>query len=173
MDCPLDCEYLRDAREHDRRPEVDAKTMPHPDVELTDKFMEEQQPLAIVAGRLLLVAAMETPGTVDFDMRETLAALTQTYRTAESGLIYQSRPANSIAAAVADRFQQEIGQFRESIAQQNGSHTVRDKDLLGVLIFWQRMEWQHNNGRRKGRSFIESLFALMPVSEQDGSSPIA
>jgi hypothetical protein len=153
-------------------PEVDPKSMPHPDVELTDKFMEEQQPLAIVVGRLLLVAAMETPGTVDFDLRDTLGSLTQTYRTAESGLIYESRPANAIAAAVADRFQQEIGQFRENIAQQSGSHSVRDKDLLGVLIFWQRMEWQHSNGRRKGRSFIESLFALMPPPDQNGNQPL-
>lgn len=153
-------------------PEVDPKSMPHPDVELTDKFMEEQQPLAIVVGRLLLVAAMETPGTVDFDLRDTLGSLTQTYRTAESGLIYESRPANAIAASVADRFQQEITRFRENIAQQSGSHTVRDKDLLGVLIFWQRMEWQHSNGRRKGRSFIESLFALMPPPDQDGNQPL-
>lgn len=155
-------------------PEIDPKSMPHPDVELTDKFMEEQQPLAVVTGRLLLVAALETPGTVDFDLRETLASLTQTYRTAESGLIYESRPANMIAAAVAERFQREIGEFRESIAQLSGSHTVRDKDLLGVLIFWQRMEWQHSNGRRKGRSFIESLFALMPESEpeQDSNPPL-
>ncbi|HEY3443509.1 MAG TPA: hypothetical protein VGK29_22310 [Paludibaculum sp.] len=173
IDCPFDCEYLRDARDHDRMPDVDPKSMPHPDVELTDKFMEEQQPLAIVAGRLLLVAALETPGTVDFDLRKTLASLTQTYRTAESGLIYESRPANAIAAAVADRFQQEIGLFRENIAQQSGSHTVRDKDLLGVLIFWQRMEWQHSNGRRKGRQFIESLFALMPPTDQDGIEPPA
>ena len=153
-------------------PEVDAKSMPHPDVELTDKFMEEQQPLAIVVGRLLLVAAIETPGTVDFDLRETLASLTQTYRTAESGLIYESRSANAIAAAVATRFQQEIGQFRENIAQQSGSHSVRDKDLLGVLIFWQRMEWQHSNGRRKGRRFIESLFALMPPPDEQGNQPL-
>lgn len=154
-------------------PEVDPKSMPNADVELTEKFIEAQQPLAIVAGRLLLVAALETPGTVDFDLRETLASLTQTYRSADSGLIYESRPANSIAAAVADRFQQEIGQFREQIAEASGVHSVRDKDLLGVLIYWQRMEWQYSNGRRKGRSFIESLFALMPHPEQDGNQPLA
>ena len=172
IDCPFDCEYLREARNHERMPDVDPKSIPNADVEVTEKFMEAQQPLAIVAGRLLLVAALETPGTVDFDLRETLASLTQTYRTADSGLIYESRPANSIAAAVADRFQQEIGQFREQIAQQSGVHSVRDKDLLGVLIYWQRMEWHHSNGRRKGRAFIESLFALMPAPEQDGNQPL-
>jgi len=141
---------------------VDPKTLPHPEIELTDAFLKAQQPLAIVAGRLLLVAALETPGAVDLDMRDALDALTRTYKTADSGLVYESRPANGIAAAVADRFQREVQQFREHMAQQSGAHTVRDKDLLGVLVFWQRMEWQRNNGRRKGRAFVESLFSLLP-----------
>ncbi len=162
IDCPLDCEFLRDAREHEKSPEVDPKTFPNPEIEITDEFLQAQQPLAIVTGRLLLVAAMETPGTVDLDMRDALDGLTRTYKTAESGLVYETRPANGIAAAVADRFQQEVAQFREQVAQQTGTHSVRDKDLLGVLVFWQRMEWQHNNGRRKGRAFIESLFSLLP-----------
>lgn len=167
IDCPLECEYLRDAREHEKVPPVDPKLLPNPDIELTDAFLEQQQPLTIVTGRLLLVAAMETPGTVDLDMRDALDALTRTYRTADTGLVYESRPANGIAAAVADRFQQEIRQFREHVAQNTGSHAVRDKDLLGVLVFWQRMEWQYSNGRRKGRAFIESLFSLLPPPQQE------
>lgn len=167
VDCPLECEYLRDAREHEKLPVVDAKTLPNPDIELTDQFLQQQQPLAIVTGRLLLVAAMETPGTVDLDMRDALDALTRTYRTADTGLVYESRPANGIAAAVVDRFQQEVRQFREQVAQNTGAHSVRDKDLLGVLVFWQRMEWQRNNGRRKGRAFIESLFGLLPPQQEE------
>lgn len=167
VDCPLECEFLRDAREHEKLPPVDAKNLPNPDIELTDQFLQQQQPLAIVTGRLLLVAAMETPGAVDLDMRDAFDALTRTYRTADTGLVYESRPTNGIAAAVVDRFQQEVRQFREHVAQSTGAHTVRDKDLLGVLVFWQRMEWQRNNGRRKGRAFIESLFALLPPPQEE------
>jgi len=162
LDCPFECEYLREARRHENPPDPDPKTLPNPDIELSDRFMQEQQPLAIVCGRLLLVSALDTPGAVDFDMRDALDALARSYKTAESGLIYESRPANAIAAQIQARFQQEIATFRERIAQQSGTHSVRDKDLLGVIVFWQRMQWQQNNGRRKGRAFIESLFSLLP-----------
>jgi hypothetical protein len=169
IDCPLDCEFLREARAHEKLPEIDPNLLPNPEVELTDAFLQAQQPLVIVTGRLLLVSAMETPGTVDPDMRDALDALTRTYKTADSGLVYESRPTNGIAAAVAARFQSEIQQFREHIAQQSGAHSVRDKDLLGVLVFWQRTELQHSNGRRKGRAFIERLFSLMPPDVAEDS----
>lgn len=167
IDCPLDCEYLREAREHEKLPAVDPASIPHPEIELSDRFLQQNQPLAIVSGRLLLMAALDTPGAVDLDLRDSLDALVRTYKTADSGLVYESRPANAIAAQVADRFQQEMGQFRERVAQQTGAHSVLDKDVLGVLVFWQRMEMQRNNGRRKGRAFIESLFSLLPPPRPD------
>jgi hypothetical protein len=169
INCPFDCEFLREARRHEKVPEPDPRTLPNQDIELTDRFLGEQQPLAMVIGRLLLVSAIETDGTVDSDVREALDALVRTYRTAESGLVYESRPANLIAAAVQERFQQEVAKFREDLAQRTGAHTVRDKDLLGVLVFWQRMEWRRNNGRRKGRAFIETLFSLLPTQPPESA----
>ena len=41
--------------------------------------------------------------------------------------------------------------------------------LLAVLVFWQRMEWQHHNGRRRSRSFIESLYGVLPPPAEDGN----
>lgn len=166
IDCPFDCDYLREARRHEKLDPIDPKTAPFPEIELSDRFMQQQQELAIVAGRLLLISIMNTPGAVDTDVREALDAIVKTLKTAESGLVYETRPANTIAAAVQDRFQQEITQFREMVAQRTGAHTVTDKELLGVLVFWARMEWQRNNGRRKSRAFIESLFAVMPSPEE-------
>lgn len=162
ISCPLECEFLREARRHEKQRELDARQMPHPEIELSEQVMQQNQPLAIVTGRLLLVAAMEVQGTVDGDMGEALDALVRTLKTADSGLVYETRPTNGIAAAVMSRFQEEMEKFREHIAQQSGSHSVRDKDLLAVLVFWQRMEWQRRNGRRRGRAFIETLYGLLP-----------
>ncbi len=164
--CPLECEFLREARRHERIPEPDPASLPYPEVELSDAYMASQEPLAIVAGRLLLVSAMETEHSVDTDLEEALDALVRTYKTADSGLIYESRPANGIAAAIVERFQQELQKFREHIAEQSGSHTVRDKDVLGVLVFWCRMAWRQRNGRRRGRAFTERLFSLLPEPGQ-------
>ena len=169
ISCPLECEYLREARRHEKQRELDGRQMPHPEIELTDKVMQQNQPLAIVTGRLLLVSALEVQGTVDADMGEALDALVRTLKTADSGLVYETRPSNGIAAAVMARFQDEMAKFREHIAEQSGSHSVRDKDLLAVLVFWQRMEWQHNNGRRRSRSFIESLYGVLPAPAEDGN----
>ncbi|MCL4795797.1 MAG: hypothetical protein KJZ84_14645 [Bryobacteraceae bacterium] len=166
IDCPFDCEFLREARLHEKLPDFDAKAIPHPEIELTESFMNRTQELAIVVGRLLLVAAMNVQGAVDPDMRDMLDASVKTYKSAVNGLIYRTRPDNMIAAAVQDRFEQELAQFRQMAAERQNGITIPDKELLGVLAFWQRMEIQRSNGRRKGRAFIESLFSLMPPPEE-------
>lgn len=162
IDCPLDCPHLREARLHERPPARDPKTLPNAGIEVTDRFLAENEPLVVLAGRVLAVAALQTAGAVDSDLRDALDSLTSTYRTASSGLIYESRPSNRIADSIVERFQKEIADFRERVAQQTGVHSVRDQDLLGTLVFWQRMEWRRNNGRRKGRAFLESLITLLP-----------
>jgi len=165
--CPLDCAYLRDARNHERLPALDPKTLPNPEIELTDRFMDEHQDLAVILGRLLFVAAVQTEGAVDSDMREALAALVTTFRTASSGLIYEARPDNTIAAAVVARFREELDKFRADVQKRSPEHAILDKDLLGVLVFWQRLEYQRSNGRRKGRAFMESLYAVLPPPPED------
>jgi hypothetical protein len=170
IDCPLDCEHLREARKHEKLPEFDASTLPHGEIELTDAFLERHQDLAIITGRILLMGAMDTQGIVDSDMRDALDSLVRTYKTADSGLVYESRTANTYATAIQQRFQSEVQRFREIVAQQSGTHAILDKDLLGILVFWQRMELQRSNGRRKGRAFIESLFSLLPPPGETGES---
>mgnify|MGYP005839659557 CR=1 FL=1 len=162
VDCPLDCPHLREARLHERPAARDPQTLPHRDIEVTESFLAEHEQLVVFAGRLLAVAALQTPGAVDSDVRDALDALARTYRTASSGLIYESRPANRIAEMIVERFQKEMADFRERAAQQTGVHGIRDQDVLGTLVFWQRMEWQRDNGRRKGRAFIDSLIGLLP-----------
>jgi hypothetical protein len=90
-------------------------------------------------------------------MREALEALTRTYRTLESGLYYETRPSNPYAAGTAQLFEQRMRAWREESARTTGMNTVRDVDVLGVLVFLQRLEFQYNNGRRRGRAFIDVL----------------
>jgi hypothetical protein len=172
IDCPFDCEYLREARQHEKVPPLDPEGLPHREVRLSDQFLHEHEELAVVVGRMLLASVLETTGAVDFDVREALDALVRTYKTLESGLVYETRPTNTIAAQVQDRLQKLLKEFRDALAERTGSHGIRDKELLGVLVFWQRMELRNNNGRRKGRAFIESLFPLLPPREEQPAPSI-
>ncbi len=113
----------------------------------------------------LLRAAMELPNVVDADVKDALAALVKTYRTMQSGLIYETRPDNMLAAALCERVQGSVAELRKRLAEQSGMETVRDTELLGVIAFLQRMEIQQNNGRRYGRAFIDFLREQFPQAE--------
>jgi hypothetical protein len=106
---------------------------------------------------------------VDADVEEALAALVQTYRTRQSGLIYHTRPANFIAAAICDNFTQGLEEFLRLRRRQLGMETIRDSDLLGVLVFYQRAAHLHNNGRRWGRAFLHLLATEFPDAADAGA----
>jgi len=81
VDCPLDSEYLREARLHEKPPEVDAAAYPNKDVRLTEEFLRDHEQLLVYTGAKLMEAALETGGAVDDDVREALESLIRTYRT--------------------------------------------------------------------------------------------
>ena len=165
VDCPSDCPYLREARLHERPPDLSALgELPNADIRLNEDFIRAQEPLI-----LWLVAALmrgiESGKAVDSDAREALEALIKTYRTLESGLIYETRPANLYAAGIQEQIKQSIEELRQQLAKDTGMQTLRDADLLGALVFLQRLELQHNNGRRRGRAFFDFLRTYFPVPE--------
>jgi len=44
-------------------------------------------------------------------------------------------------------------------------------DILGLLVFLQRFELDQNNGRRKGRAFLDALRRI--YADEAGSGPPA
>jgi hypothetical protein len=53
--------------------------------------------------------------------------------------------------------QEAAAQFREGEKQETGISRTRDADVLAVLVFLQRLELSRNNGRRRGRAFVDAL----------------
>jgi hypothetical protein len=166
IECPFDCEYLQEARKREKRNDLDEKSIPNKDIRVSEEFLTAQQPLLIATGRMLFAAAVETEGAIDYDVRDALGSLIRTFRTMESGLVYETRPANAMAGAIQAQFQEQLQKLREDVAHRTGLHSVRDKDILSILAFWERMELQVNNGRRRGRAFIDSLISLMAPPEE-------
>lgn len=172
VECPFDCEYLAEARRHEKLPELTPAEIPNGDIRVTEGFLRDHEELLMVSARALFDAAMQIPGAIDFDVREALEALIKTYRTLQSGLVYESRPANPMAAGVQQLFERQVRAYRDAATQRAGMNVIRDADVLGVLVFLQRMEIQHNNGRRRGRAFLDLLRGFLPPSMGVGASQV-
>jgi len=161
IDCPLDCPFLREARVHERSAPLTEKDIPNLDIPLKESFVEEHEH-EVMALSLALARAMEREKAVDFDAREAIDSLVRTYRTLQSGLIYETRPQNPYAAGIQERLVEAIEELRKSIAEEAGMQMLRDTDVLATLIFLQRLEIQHNNGRLRGRAFFDFLRTYFP-----------
>jgi len=158
--CPFECEYLQESRLHDRPAPIDPATVPNQDVRITEKFVDEHEALLAFLGNVVAGAALDTPGAVDYDVREALEALIRTYRTLESGVYYESIPPNPLAANIYRTVQNAVAEYRNREQQELGMSRTRDSDVFGLLVFLQRVELDRNNGRRRGRAFVDSLRAF-------------
>jgi hypothetical protein len=169
VDCPLDCEYLQIAREHEVA-ENDPAGVPNQDFAVPENFLEKNLELLTVLDYAILQGSLPRKA-IDFDVREALDGLVRTYKALGSGLYYESRPSNPISAAIYDGVQQQIAEIRTA-ENERGLHKIRDSDFLTALIFLQRLEYAINNGRRKGRAFLAQLLGAVPQPAERPSSSL-
>jgi hypothetical protein len=165
VSCPLDCPYLVEARRHEKPHELNPDEVPNRDIQVTEEFLREHEPLLVFLGSRLLEASLAASGAVDSDVREALESLIRTYRTLQSGLYYETQPTNLIAAAIHRRMQEAIEGLRKELAEKNAM-PLRDVEILGTLVFLERVELHENNGRPRGRAFIDYLREYFPQVEQ-------
>lgn len=173
IDCPLECPYLRDAHEHERMPPPDPAALPNRDIEVTEDFLRSNEILMAYIAVSLMDAAMENRAATDWDLREALDALTKTYRTLQSGIYYESLPTNVFAAGIAAHVQSKLVDIRKREAEATGATTIRDATILGILVFLQRLEYSHNNGRKRSRAFLDFLRAFYNPLQEPAESEAA
>jgi hypothetical protein len=171
VSCPLDCEYLRESRKHEKIPPIEPDQIPNGDIKLPEDFLEAHGELMTFLGHSIANAALQIPGAVDRDAREALEALVRTYRTLESGVYYESRPTNPLAAGIFGSAQEAANEFRQRERETLGLTKTRDSDVLRSFVFLQRVELNRNNGRPRGRAFLDLLRESYPGAE--GASPAA
>jgi len=172
VDCPHTCEHLQAARLHEQPAPIASTEIPNQDIRVTEDFIRQHEHV-ITWLTVALAGAIEKERAVDFDAREALDALIRTYRTLESGLIYETRPQNPFAAAIQEALRKSIDELRQELARESGMHSLRDAEVLGALVFLQRLELQHNNGRRRGRAFFDFLRAYFPSQLSPATPPAA
>lgn len=168
--CPLDCPYLVEARKRDRPRQISPDEIPNRDIHVDEAFLDRNQTLFVLLAASIAYTGVLDPNIYDADIREALAGLVRSYRTRHSGLIYDSRPGNPLAARIYTGLQETVDNLRQR-AGGNGV-PVRDADVLGVLAFLERLELQHNNGRPKGRAFLHLLTQFLPPQRPEEGSLI-
>jgi hypothetical protein len=146
--------------------------IPNRDIRVSEDFLQKHEQLLTAMGRMLLGAALGTPGVVDSDIRDALQALIRTYRTLQSGLYYESTPENALAGSVYRTLQAGIAEFRREEQERLGLAATRDNDVLTILVFLERLELDRNNGRPRSRAFIDFLRGLYPAEgAESGPAP--
>ncbi len=161
VNCPLDCPYLMEARQHEKPLPASAGQIPNQDVRISEEFLRDHEPLLIFLGAKLLEASLDSAGAVDSDVQEALESLIRTHRTLESGLYYETRPNNLLAAAIHQKIQDAVAELRKELSEK-GSPAIRDAEIMGVLVFLERVGLHQRNGRPRGRAFIDYLRTYFP-----------
>ena len=157
MDCPWNCPYLQEARKHERSAPVNPDEFPNRDIRVSEDFLRDHEPLLVATARGLLTAAIETAGAVDSDVREALDALIRTYRTLESGVYYETQPANALANQIRRFTEKALEDYRRQENEGLGMRHTRDSEVLTTLVFLQRLELDRHNDRPRGKAFLDFL----------------
>lgn len=170
LSCPLECEYLQEAHRREKPTPSDEKQLPDPDIAVTEEFLRDHEELLLFCMVSLVEAALRTSSATDADALEALDALIKTYRTTESGLLYETRPVNTIAAAVQRAFSASLEDYQKIRAERENL-SYRNAEILGVLVFLRRLGQGNQNGRPRGRMFLDLLRQMTPATARDERVP--
>lgn len=165
LDCPSNCPYLQQAREHEKpRPaeQFEAESL-FLRVEISEQFTYEREHLLMGLSYALAKAAHADRSLNDRDLMAALSTMCTSYeRLVNSGLHYEQPLTGRALHAVAAQVETMLKQFREIEQKERGYSTLRDSDVLKALVFLVRLGHGRTSGRPKSRAFIDFLFAQFP-----------
>jgi hypothetical protein len=168
LDCPSDCPYLQQAREHEKPRSADEfdRASLFLQVEISEQFTYEREHLLMGLSFALVKAAHADRSLNDRDLIAALTALSTSYeRLTNSGLHYEQPLTSAAQHAVAAQVEEMLKQFREAEQKQLGYSTLRDSEVLKALVFLVRLAHGRTSGRPKSRAFIDFLAAQFPEKQ--------
>ncbi len=166
LSCPLECGYLQEAHQREKPVAISEKELAYPDILVTEEFIRDQEELLLFCIYSLVQAALRTPGAIDTDVMSALEALIQTRRTLESGLVYETRAENTTAAGVQHSFTASLSNYQKMREEREALSPVRNAEILATLVFLYRVGQQNQNGRPRGRMFLDLLRQMMPDQDR-------
>jgi hypothetical protein len=165
LDCPSDCPYLRQAREHEKprsSDQIDPAGL-FLQVEVSEQFMYEKEHLLMGLTYALAKAARADRSLQDQDLIATLSVVSKGYeRLVNSGLHYEQPLTSEAQRRAAAELETMVKEYREAEQKHMGYASLRDSDVLKALVFLLRLVHGRTSGRRKSRAFVEFLFEQFP-----------
>lgn len=165
LDCPSDCPFLLQAREHEKpRPASDLNASDlFLQIELSDQFMYQHEHLIMGLSFALANSAHVNRSVNDRDLIAALTSLAQSYETlVNSGLVYETPTANVVQQSISAEVQKMVKEFREAEQKHTGMTRLKDAEVLLALVFLLRMAHARSSGRPKSRAFVDFLFSQFP-----------
>jgi hypothetical protein len=167
ISCAPDCAYLLAAHryedEHKRALPGDARLLEERIPQ--DILYTHQQLLAALAFQTAKFASTE-PSAADPDVLRSLAALAGTYKTLQSGLLYEQIPDIPVQRDLYLSLAQFLGEVKQKAAESGNSGALKDLAIFQVIVFLYRMGLLRSNGRPRSRRFIEFLRSQFPQAEE-------
>jgi hypothetical protein len=146
------------SRKYDEgRRQVDWSKIPFPDVEIPFEFAESHTPLLMALISSIWEYAREHHQVVDTDAIAALQALAETYRTLSSGLYYEKPPDYLYRRELYHLLKTTLEEFKQTETQRLGLAATRDSEIRDVLIYLTQSGASHENGRPKGRAFLDLI----------------
>ena len=174
LDCPSDCVYLQQAREHEK-PRSMRDLNPADlfvQVEVEDQFLYQHEHLLMGLTYALSKSVRADRSLSDTDLIAALTSLTKTWETlVNSGLHYESPIASPAQQAVAAEVQNMVKEYREAEQKYAGYAQLRDSEVLRALVFLVRMAHGRTSGRPKSRAFVDFLLAQFPEKPSGIAAP--
>ena len=181
LDCPGDCPYLQQARQHEKARTSD--DLDHdalfPAVEISEQFLYEHEHLIVGLSFALAKSARSGPsidghGLTDRDLIAALTSLAQSYQTlVQSNLIYEQPTANLAHQQIAREVETMVKEFREAEQKHAGYARLRDSEVFETLVFLLRLAKVRTSGRPKSRAYVDFLLAQFPEEKSGISAPEA
>jgi hypothetical protein len=174
LDCPSDCVYLQQAREHEK-PRSLRDLNPSDlfvQVEVEDQFLYQHEHLIMGLTYALSKSVRADRSLKDADLIAALTSLTKTWETlVNSGLHYDNPIASVPQQAVVAEVQNMVREYREAEQKHVGYAQLRDSEVLRALVFLVRMAHVRTSGRPKSRAFVDFLMAQFPEKPSGIAAP--
>ncbi len=165
LDCPSDCVYLQQAREHEKPrslQDLDEAAL-FTQIEIGEQFLYDHEHLVLGLSFALAKSAQADREIKDTDLITALTAQAKTQETlVNSGLHYEAPVASLSQQSIAAELQKMLKEYREAEQKHLGYTRLRDADVLRALVFLLRMAYARTSGRPKSRAFVDALQTQFP-----------